>query len=124
MNWQIVLIALIALQACGSADSDNESYPSHQKPTSETLSCDTAEVNYAIIAPIVQEKCMLCHNESMKSGDILLGDYNLLVSSVQDHDLQAAINYESKKPMPPTGKLDDCSVAKINHWINLGMPEN
>ncbi len=123
MTWRLLLIAIIALQACGSSDSEADSNPSQYEPAAAKSSCDTAEVSYASIAPIVQEKCMLCHNESMKAGDILLGDYSLLVSAVQEHDLQAAINFESPKPMPPTGKLDDCLVAKINHWIKLGMPE-
>jgi hypothetical protein len=87
-------------------------------------SCDTTDVSYsAQVKPILDANCIGCHNSSAsKNFDgyaqisaYLAGNASLFISN---------INYTGPQPMPPTGRLDTCSVRQCILWVQSGYPNN
>jgi hypothetical protein len=104
-------------------DSEEYLYPQ----ISQT--CDTTNITYNLtIAPILNS-CITCHYKGTSlqtGGGISLADYNDVKIKVDDGHLWGAVaQLSGYKPMPMGGgKLDDCSLLKIQTWINHGAPQN
>jgi mono/diheme cytochrome c family protein len=91
-----------------------------------TNNCDTLTTTYTKdIAPLMATNCTSCHSANNPSGGIMLDTYaetknanfnNKLLNSVLQNGL--ASNMPQGAP-----KLSDCSLNKIQSWINKGMPE-
>ncbi len=115
---------LLLLASCGEAESDSPTTNNPYNSTQPSKDCDTSAVNYAQVKTIVTNNCVICHNENMLAGDLDLDSYSTLTQAIKNNNLQEAINHKSSLPMPPTSKLDDCSLAVFNQWILLGMPKD
>jgi len=92
---------------------------------SNTNSCDTTNVTYTnSIKAIFDNNCISCHNASNPSGGWALDTYNSSKTCAQSGRLLGAVKWLSGySAMPPGGnKLSDCNIAKIQKWINAGMP--
>lgn len=89
------------------------------------VDCDTIDVAYTThIKPIIEEQCVFCHTGNNASGSVPLEDYNKVKAAVENSGLSAAVNYEpGKSKMPPSGKLDECSLDIIRIWIEGGLQE-
>ena len=115
----IGLMVLIGLNSC-YYDSVEDLYP--QPPT-----CDTMGVTYSgSIEPIINTNCFACHSGSAPSANISLENYNDVVVAAQNGSLLGTIRHDNGwSPMPKNGnKLDDCSIKKLEVWINSGTPNN
>lgn len=96
--------------------------------TIPTPSCDTSAVTYAQhIAPIIQKKCASCHSAAyyMKSGgEVRIATYDDVlnrIDKIQADVNQIGVEGTDYNPMPKKGlKLDNCSINKIQAWINQG----
>jgi hypothetical protein len=83
--------------------------------------CDTLNVKYSTtIAPIFSNHCLLCHGtDSIRN----FSNY-LALNSYLDSNSQKMINNINNvsgfSMMPPTGKLDACTINKITKWIHNG----
>ncbi|MBX2840224.1 MAG: cytochrome C [Flammeovirgaceae bacterium] len=92
-----------------------------------------------MVAPILEAKCLSCHNENKSKGDFLMTSYEQLLSGgksekagltpgdVEKSELFQRINLPADHDdrMPPAGKtpLNDNELALIKSWISSGAPE-
>lgn len=89
--------------------------------------CDSVNVSFAShVFPIIQDQCMGCHSGANPSGGIALTNYQQIVAvATTNNKLLGAIKHlQGYSAMPPSGKLDVCSIAKIAKWISDGTPNN
>ena len=92
-----------------------------------------------LIQPILDSKCVSCHNSKKSKGKLMLNNFEVLKKGGKNG---LVINYESpelseilvrihlpkdeKKHMPPKAKkqLTKVEINILSHWINMGAPEN
>lgn len=108
------LITIISISAC-SDDDDNGNNGSEN--------CETEGMRYTEdIKPIIDANCATagCHN----SGTRAMTTYEEVRDYALDGVLVTRINLPSSNAlsMPPSGPLDDCTIEKINAWVNDGAP--
>lgn len=94
------------------------------KPAPSAPNCpqaDTATITYSgYVARVMQEHCTSCHGGSNPSRGIALETYDQVRQSNSNGKW-----YRSMESgfMPPSGKLDDCTLAKLKKWVDSGYPE-
>ena len=91
--------------------------------------CDTSITGYAqIIKPILDQQCATsgCHNSTTKAGGYDLETFSSLQSIALGTKFLGSLKHETGfSPMPKnSGKLDDCSIQKIETWVNKGALNN
>lgn len=88
--------------------------------------CDTENVSFASdIAPIISNNCASCHSGTNPNGGVRLTNYNEISVVAQSGLLLNVLTASNGAPqMPQAGSLDDCSIDKIEKWINDGYPNN
>lgn len=88
-------------------------------------SCDTTHVTFSgTIVPILSNNCYSCHSNSNSAfgANIRLEGYtNVVTNSAK---VIVSIKQTGAKPMPPNGKLKDCSIIQFDIWIRNGMLNN
>ncbi len=100
-------------------DNEEALYPSLNN------SCDTTNVTYsATILPILQNNCYSCHSNANSAfgGNVQLEAYSDVVANIAR--IIPAIKQTGSKPMPPNGKLKDCSINQFDIWVRNGMLNN
>lgn len=100
---------------------------------------DSAVVFRDVIQPILNEKCLNCHNANKAKNDLILSDYESLfeggkngeaiVAGKAEESLifkYAMLPMDDSLHMPPKGKLqlDPEEVKLIGWWINTGASAN
>lgn len=88
--------------------------------------CDTVTVvSYAaFIQPLIQNKCLGCHNGSFPQGNVSLSNYANVKNYALNGKLYSSVT-RTVSWMPSGGsKLDDCSLRKIQLWVDAGAPQN
>ena len=118
MNYKIltILFGFLVLISC---TSDNyEDYYGEK--------CDDSNVSYsASIQPLLQNRCISCHNSNFPSGGVRLDNFSEVKKQVDSGRLLGSIKHEPEyAPMPQGSKLDDCSINKVEIWINNGAQNN
>lgn len=89
------------------------------------LECDTTDMTYETIKYIFENNCYDCHKNAQGPNSIKFNSYDEVKVIVNTGKLLPAINWTGSKKMPfGQPKLDDCSIDRIEAWINAGMPEN
>lgn len=83
--------------------------------------CDTTNVSYAKVEPIVQQNCVSCHSGPSAAGRIDLTTYQSVTNNGA-RIVESVMQTGSAVPMPPGRKLDDCSIRIIRQWYQKGMP--
>ncbi len=68
------------------------------------------------LKPVIEEQCLSCHK--------LGGVYPNLSSIDQDWDVIIDRLHDKYNPMPPSGKLDDSTLALFDEFIRLGKIES
>jgi len=96
---------------------------------------EEAEVYAHLVKPILDAKCMSCHNEKKAKGELIMTTEELLLkggksgklwdSTAPDLGLllqRLHLPLEQKKHMPPQGKpqLEDEEIAILYYWIRSG----
>jgi hypothetical protein len=110
------------LQQWISEGALNSDYP---EPT-----CDTANVTFnGSVKPVLQSRCLSCHSNSAAAssgGGIKLEIYSDVKSRADNGSLTGAIKHLNGYSQMPKGssKLDNCSIRKIEKWIELGSVNN
>lgn len=108
----------IALNSC-YYDVEEELYPSSE--------CQTSDVAYqAVIAPILADNCLVCHSTAANLGNVTLSTYEQVKTYVDNGKLLGAIRHTPGFSAMPDGqpKLADCTIAKIEKWVQDGAPNN
>ncbi|CAN5566059.1 hypothetical protein BH11BAC2_BH11BAC2_04220 [soil metagenome] len=116
------VIGLFAFNGC-YYDNQAELHPG-------TNACDTAgTISYATrIAPIMTSRCgagdASCHKGDASSSAIGLDTYDGVSQSADNTLIDAIVQNGNVSNMPKGGgKLDDCSIALIQIWINQSKPQ-
>lgn len=91
--------------------------------------CDTSNITYTgNIAAVMTTSCAGagCHNNASLAAGIDLSNYNSVKTIADNGKLMSVINHESGVPAMPQGaaKLDDCTIAQIQKWVNDGALNN
>lgn len=85
-------------------------------------SCDTTKFLFGNdVYPIIESNCTSCHSASHASGGINLTNYNNVLAVSGNGKLIGVMNKTGNYPqMPPSGKLSDCNIKKVEKWVNAG----
>jgi hypothetical protein len=105
----------------GSCYYDNEEalYPSLNN------TCDTTIVTFSgTIAPVLANNCYSCHSNANAAfgGNVHLEAFADVVTN--SSKIIVSIKQTGTKPMPPSGKLKDCSITQFDIWVRKGMLNN
>ncbi|HRO43795.1 MAG TPA: hypothetical protein PL009_13235 [Flavipsychrobacter sp.] len=102
-------------------DNSEELYP---QPTG--AGCDTLNVTYTKLKPLIDAQCATagCHAGAVPSGWDL-SNYNGLKAVADNGRLMLAVTHTGGASQMPKGmpKLDPCSIAKLQAWINNNKPQ-
>ena len=124
-------ISALALAACAMYacryDKADELYVT---PTCDTTVSTTFS---QYVSTVVDNNCLECHstaNNASLGGSINLEGYNNLINYVNDGpnggSFMGAITHNPNYIAMPDGaaKLDDCTIQKLQKWINNGAQNN
>ena len=120
------LLIMILLSTC-YYDSQEYLFPSinHQ--------CDTTgTILFSSVDSVLQNNCVSCHNPSAASGGVNLDGYENVYpyATVLRDNTPILIGVIRRMsgflPMPelPAPALDECSIRKIEMWIEQGAQQN
>jgi len=118
---RIFFIGLVAFAMQGCYNDNEE-----QLYRFSDSNCDTTNVTYNVtINSVLKTNCTVCHSGSLANGSpqVFLDNYNGVKVVADNGKLLNSVSYITK-PMPPSGKMDYCNIAKIRTWINAGSPHN
>jgi uncharacterized membrane protein len=134
----ISLVAVVLAGHQGANITHGEGFviaPLNPKNEIATVSVDDAIVFTDMVKPILEKKCMGCHNSQKAKGDLVMETQELLLKGGKNGklwDVSAAdlgllmqrvhLPLDEKKHMPPTGKpqLTGEETAILFHWIKNG----
>lgn len=100
---------------------------------------DSAEIFSHVVMPILQSKCVSCHNEEKKKGGLLLTSYaailaggktkaGVMAGNTANSELFRRITLpkDHKEFMPTNGKkpLTENQIAMLEWWIESGAHQN
>jgi mono/diheme cytochrome c family protein len=109
-----------------------------QLPESGEGTSSAGEISYAaMVAPIFESHCQVCHNDGTAFGGWDSVGYDnvmntgdnapvIIPGDVDNSLLAQALLYspEVGSPMPPSGQLDEATIQIILDWIEAGAPNN
>lgn len=97
------------------------------KNNSCIASCDTAIFTFSgAVKPVMDAKCVGCHNPTNLGGNIDLSNYNGVKPVALNGKLYGSVAQQSGySPMPKnSAKLSDCEIRQIQKWADAGAPNN
>jgi cytochrome c551/c552 len=85
------------------------------------------------VAPILQRRCLACHNQELRDGGLSFIDRASLLKGgtrgpaavpgdPERSVLVRAIRHDSEPKMPPGPKLSARDIATLTEWIRRGVP--
>jgi mono/diheme cytochrome c family protein len=89
--------------------------------------CDTNSFTYAAaVKPLLDIKCVGCHNAGSLGGGINLSDYASTQTVALNGKLFGSINHSAGySPMPKnSAKLSTCEIRQVQRWIQAGALNN
>ena len=112
--------------------------PRVKKERRQITNLDSAEVFADVVFPILDARCMSCHNPNKKKGDLLMTNYANLMKGGEGGDVilagnsikselyhRVTMDQEDEDFMPPEGKkpLTEEQIEILDWWISEGAPE-
>jgi len=92
-----------------------------QASTSQCPGVDTMTITYqSYVADVMRQHCTSCHGGSNPPKGIALETYDQVKNAALSGKWYASMINGS---MPPSGKLDDCTLAKLKRWMDTGYPQ-
>lgn len=120
-TFRILMTLTILIIAGCYYDNKEELYPV------DPNGCDTLSVTYSgYIKATINNKCATagCHAGISPTG-YDLSNYAVTATMAANGRLMESIRHTGSSPMPlGLPKLDDCTIAKINKWVQDGAPDN
>jgi hypothetical protein len=122
----MIIAAILSVSVIESCYYDKADllYPDGKTP------CDTSAVAKfsSDVLPIMNASCNSggCHNTASAGGGVILDTYNGVKTQAANGRLMGSMNQTgSYSAMPKgAGKLNSCTLTKIQQWINSGTPNN
>ena len=115
----LIALGMLLVVACSDDDDANG-----RDNGNGDVNCETDALSYTDdIKPIIDANCATagCHAANTSRP---MGTYESVRDYALDGSLVTRINLPVSNPqsMPPTGPLDDCTIEKIEAWVNDGAP--
>ena len=110
------LILLALMSGCTYDDLETIGSP---------VDCDVFDVSYGQdILPLVADNCQGCHSGGTPSAGIAFEEHADIAQLAE-----FMLDRMGREPgddllMPPSGKLDSCSIVRFSAWIDAGKPNN
>lgn len=130
LKAKILLFSLavaVGLAAC-SKDNEEDLYGENGDDNGDNQTqCDTENVSFAgQVWPVIESSCVSCHSGAGASAGIRMGNHAELVEAINSGRFLGAIKHEAGFSAMPqdSPKLDDCTIEKIEAWIEDGTPDN
>ncbi len=132
-NYILLAIIHLSLLSCEYRNQEDAlPTPKEEKKVDEEAAKDEpcfSDLSYSNdVAPIFMANCVFpgCHNSSTRQANTDFSSITSAIEIARSGRLLKAIKHEAGvSPMPRGGaKLDDCSIAKIESWINNGFQNN
>ena len=118
------MFSMLAFESC-YYDKADLLYPGGEGP------CDTTTVvaKYSSeVLPIMSVSCNTggCHNTIDAASGVILDTYNGVKAQALNGRLMGSMNHANGFSAMPKGarKLTNCTLEKIQQWINSGTPNN
>lgn len=89
--------------------------------------CEPENITFSgFVKPLIDSKCIACHNSVNPSGNVNLESFNSLKPHIENGKFLGSINHSPGfSPMPKGGtKLSDCDISKVKSWIDEGFANN
>ena len=90
-------------------------------------SCDTAVFTFSgAVKPIIDNKCVGCHNPNSPGGNIDVSNYYAVKVVVLNGKLFGSVAHQTGySPMPKnSARLSDCEIRQVQKWITTGTLNN
>jgi len=95
--------------------------PPSTPPSANCPGVDTTTITYTTyVADVMRQHCTGCHGGNSPSKGLRLETYAEVRASAESGKWYRSMANGS---MPPSGKLDDCTLAKLKKWIDSGYPQ-
>ncbi len=123
----------------GGSLTHGENYLAGDEPeagaTVKRMATDSSAIFEAAVQPILEAKCISCHNEKKAKGDLIMTDVDKMLKGGKDGALWVAgdplnshiikrilLDPSEKKHMPPKGKpqLTPEEIVFLQRWIAKG----
>lgn len=120
----IITISILSVSLFESCYYDKEEllYPNSKLP------CDTSAVaKFASdVLPVMNTSCNPsgCHNSTDASSGVILDTYAGVKIQALNGRLMSSTNQTNGTMPKGSSKLPNCTLAKIQKWINSGSPNN
>ena len=89
------------------------------------VDCDTFDTTYGQdILPLVTENCQGCHSGGTPAAGIAFEEHADIALFAEAMLGRMELEPGDGLLMPPSGKLDSCSIARFTTWIDAGKPDN
>lgn len=113
----LFLLTLLTIVISCTTDNAQEYYGG--------IECDSINVTFsATIDPILERNCKGCHFNGNGTG-VTLVSYDDIKKAADNGRLLGTIKHlPGYSPMPQDGTLDDCSISKVESWVNNGAPNH
>lgn len=112
----LCLAVMIGLSGCTYDDLETLGNP---------VDCDTFDTTYGQdILPLVTDNCQGCHSGGTPAAGIALEEYANIALFAEAMLGRMELEPGDDQLMPPSGKLDSCSIARFTTWIDAGKPDN
>lgn len=89
--------------------------------------CYTDDMSFSNdIFPVIKNNCYSCHNNTNTSYNVNLENYNNIKQIAESGRLLGAIKHNDGFYSMPLNqeKLPECTISKIEAWINQGLKNN
>jgi uncharacterized membrane protein len=134
-----VVLIIAGHQGASITHGDNFLLAPVENNKTKKISLDEAVVFTDMVKPILDLKCMSCHNNKKAKGELIMETQQLLLKGGKDGALwdttdanislllqRIHLPLEEKKHMPPDGKpqLNEQEIAILYNWIQRGANFN
>lgn len=128
-----VLLFIIVTSVLFFSFKTNETIFYNSNPEYKVIGCDTTIIYFKQqVLPILQTKCIMCHNPEKNSHGVLLNNYENILATIEtdddDDDEQknelAKVILRNKMPPYPHEKLSSNQKNILLKWVNQGMQNN
>ncbi|MBL0309024.1 MAG: hypothetical protein IPP77_04905 [Bacteroidetes bacterium] len=94
---------------------------------SHVCTCDSTNVTFAaVVNPMIQTYCLGCHTTGAEQGGVNLNGYNNMMPYINNGKFMSSIKHDVGVVAMPYGtqKLSDCTIGKLQHWVDAGAANN
>ena len=124
----LCLFSLCLIFAC-TKDSTDDPMDPNTGGDPNSMMCDTDGITFsAVVQPLLSANCATsgCHNSATMQSGLDLATYNSAKVIADDGRLTGVINHASGFPSMPrnASKLAQCTIDRIQSWINAGAMDN